>query len=140
MLDSIIIIIASSALFLYWFRYTCLLLLAQHSAEQALKVASTIRLSFPQIQDALQTNPSTSELDRLHQKLEYDYRTLTDLLGHARGADSIERTLLTMDFKVMRGWYKLTRSSNHLLGRNAIAEMCSILGYFAAEIAESSAA
>ncbi len=134
MLASILIIIASSGLFLYWFRYTCRLILAQADGEQAVEVASMIRLRFPQIQEDLQMMAQTPTLDRLHESLEQDYHILTDLLHQARGADSIERRLLTIDFHLMRIWYGMTRRHHRVGASNALAEMAMILGNFAADI------
>ena len=131
MFASVFIITACSLLFLYWFRHTCLLILAQNSSEYALKVTSTIRLSFPQIQDALQAAPRTTALDRVHASLEDDYRILTDLLQQTTGNNSIEHRVLAIDYKAMRIWYKMTRTLDHALARNALAEMSSILGFFA---------
>jgi hypothetical protein len=138
---SILIIIASSALLLYWFRYTCALILDREvNADYALKVASTIRLNFPQTELALKAEPRPPALDRLYESLENDYRILTELLSDGTGGDSIERRILTIDFKVMRLWYGLTRNSRNLpRARGALSEMSSILGYFAAEIAQSGA-
>jgi hypothetical protein len=140
LLSSIVIILVSSLLFLYWFRCTSLLILGQRSrAEYALRVASTIRLSFPEIHSALQTELETPALDRLNRALESDYRILTELLRQ-EGAASIERRILTIDYKVMRIWYRLTRSSHGLpWARNALLEMSSILSYFAGEIGQSAA-
>ena len=141
MLASILIIIFSFVLFLYWLRYTCLLLLQNRSVNYALKVASTIRLSFPQIQEALQTTTQTTALDRLKESLEHDYKILTSLLQHAPGGASIERRILTLDYKIMRGWYILTRTNRDLAkARKALAEMSAVLSYFAAEIGKSATA
>jgi hypothetical protein len=137
-LASGLIIISSSALFLYWFRYMCLLLLVQEdSAEYAFQVASNIQLSFLHVQAALQTLPRSAALDRLHERLDQDYQLLTELLRHP-GGDSIEHRILRVDYQVMRVWYQLTRTSRHpQQARKALREMSSILGYFAAEIGES---
>ena len=141
MTASIFIIVSSSALLVYWFRYTCTLILGQkQNADYALKVASTIRLNFPQTEIALQTNLRPFALDLLHESLENDYRILTDLLSGAAGDNSIERRILTIDFKIMRMWYGLTKTGRDLpRARGALSEMSSILGYFAAEIAQSGA-
>jgi len=134
-----LIIIASSALFLYWFRYSCLLLLSQQgSAGYALRVASNIQLSFPHVQEALQAIPQSAALDRLHERLDQDYELLTDLLRHP-GGESIEHRILRVDYHIMRVWYQLTRTSQLLQARNALGEMSAILGFFAAEIGESAA-
>jgi hypothetical protein len=136
--ESIVITIASSALFLYWFRWTCLLILGERVAQDMVQVASTIRLSFPQVQEALQTQAPA--LDRLYESLENDYHILTEILHEARGADSIQRRILTIDYWVMRIWYRLSKPSRKLLQANkALAEMSCILNYFAAEIGERSA-
>jgi hypothetical protein len=139
---SILIIIASSAAFLYWFRQTCLLILAQRSqTEYSAKVTSTIRLSFPQTEAALDTESTPSALDRVHEDLENDYRMLTELLGHATGAVSVEHRLLEIDYKAMQFWYKMTRSNgHHSLARKALGEMSSILGCFADELGQDAAA
>jgi hypothetical protein len=137
---STLIIISSSALFLYWFRYTCLLLIRQGSAEHAVKVTCIIRLSFHQTQETLHT-AQPEVLDRLHESLERDYEILSDLLRHATGGISIERRILTIDYKLMKGWYAVTRTGRNLAqARKALSEMSSILSYFAEEIGLSAAA
>ena len=140
MLASGFIIVGSSALFLYWFRYSCLLLLAQKGgAQYALQVASNIQLSFPDVQAALRTKASSAALEQLLERLDQDYDLLTELLHHP-GSDSIQHRILRFDYQVMRAWYQLTRTSGHpLQAQKALGEMSSILGYFAAQIGESAA-
>jgi len=141
LLASVFIIIVCSALFLYWFRYTCLLVMRQGQAEYALKVASTVRLSFNEVQQALRTEQRAAALDGLHQALEGDYHLLTELLQQITGEASIERRMLTLDYKVMQIWYKVGRANPNLLcAKNALTGMSSILGYFAAEVGQSAAA
>ena len=141
MLASGLIIISSSALFLYWFRYTCLLLLeSEDKAAHAFHVACNIQLSFPQVQAALQTPQPGATLDLLHLRLNQDYQLLTDLLGHP-GGGSVEHRILRIDYQLMRFWYKVTSIGCDLLrARTALAEMSSILAYFAAEIGENAVA
>ena len=91
LLMCILIVIISFELFLYWFRYTCLWILAQNSsANYALKVADTIRLSFPTVQQALRTEVQRPELDRLHQSLDHDCQVLTKLLNQAGGSYTLD--------------------------------------------------
>jgi hypothetical protein len=139
LLVSIFIIAASSVLFVYWFRYSCLLVLSQGSSEQyALRVASTIRLSFPDVKLALQDEIERPALDSLHESLDRDYATLTDLLHHARGSETIERRLLAADYRMLKVWYRVRAGAGDVAGaRRALTEMSSILTYFAAEIGES---
>jgi hypothetical protein len=142
LLASIFIIIVSSVLFVYWFRHTCHLILAQRdTSEYAIRVASTIRLNFPQVQAALHVTEQTPALDRFHQGLENDYRILTDLLRQATDSDSIEHRLLAAHYKVMQGWYKIARTRSDLgQARRALAEMSTVLGFFAGELGEGAAA
>ena len=142
MLASLFIIVISTGLFVYWFRYTCLLLLAQRSgAEYALKVASTIRLSFPQVEAALLAAPQRAALDRVHQGLENDFRILTELLGQSSGSEPLEHRILAFDYKLMQVWYKLTSSRGNLgMAKYALGEMSSILGYFADALGQSASA
>jgi hypothetical protein len=138
---SIVIILVSSVMFLHFFRYTCLLLINKGN-QRCQAVASTIRLSFPQVKEALAAQTHTASLDHLHQSLEKDYQLLMDVLGQATGSsDPIERRILDIDYKVMQSWYKMTRTSKNLAqAKMALSDMSSILNYFAAEIAESAAA
>jgi hypothetical protein len=138
---SIVVILASAVMFLYWFRYTCLLLIERSNAEYALKVASTIQLSFPKVKETLQSHSHTASLDNLHRSLDNDYQLLMDVLGQAAGStESIERRILAIDYKIMQTWYKITRTKNLVQARKALSEMSSILCYFAAEIGESAGA
>jgi len=138
---SIFIILASAVMFLYWFRYTCLLLIEKGNADYALKVASTIQLSFPLVKATVQAHSHTASLDHLHRSLDNDYQLLMDVLGQAAGSsESIERRILAIDYKVMETWYKLTRTKNLGQAKRALSEMSSILSYFAAEIGESAGA
>ncbi len=133
MLISGLVILASTVLFLYWFRYVCLLLRSRRRSEYALRVASTIRLSFPHVREALAGKSRSVTLEQLHQSLENDHQVLMELLG---GAESFERRMLTLDYRVMEGWYKATRSIHPLQAKRALSEMSTILSCFAAEIGE----
>lgn len=126
-------------MFVYWAHWTCLLILNQQSSEHAVKVASAIRLSFLQTEEALRTNLVTADLDQLQIALEHDFELLTDLLQQG-GPETIERKVLALDFKVMRVWYEAVGTKNLLLGKGAIAEMSSIVRYFASEIGQSASA
>ncbi len=136
MIASILIILVSSGLFVFWFRYTCLLLIGQGSAEYALKVASMIRLEFPRVQAILGGESPTTGLNHLHAALQHDHRILTDLLRE-NARVSLEHRLLALDYKVMQAWYTISRSRPHLLrAKYALAEMGAILQYFASEMGQ----
>ncbi|HUI53374.1 MAG TPA: hypothetical protein VLY04_00290 [Bryobacteraceae bacterium] len=133
MLASILIICFSLVLFVYWFRYSCILLL-RNRAEQAAPTAD-IRFNFASVQERLKT---AQALDPLHQSLQRDYQVLTYLLRHAAGLEleSFEDRLLVLDYRVMQGWYGLTRTAAPRQARRALGEMADVVGVLANRIAQ----
>jgi hypothetical protein len=133
MLASVLIIAFSLVLFIYWFRYSCILLLRNRADQPALDAAD--RFSFAHVQQSLKT---AVELDPLHLSLERDYKVLTYLLEHAAGLEleQLEYRLLVLDYKVMRGWYRLTKSAAPRQARRALAEMADILGVLVGRIGQ----
>ena len=84
MFASILIIIFSSALLAYWFRYSCLLLL--RSVESASMGVVDQRFSFEEVRERLSNQ---AHLDPLHQSLSRDYQILVYLLEHASGLENL---------------------------------------------------
>jgi hypothetical protein len=117
MVASILITVVSLVLLTYWFRYSCLLLLRSH--EQ-------------------QPTEVQGELDPVCQAVERDYRLLTYLCRHAAGlADqSLEERILILDFKLMRIWYRLTRTWAPTQARNAVSEMAAVVAFLGQKIGE----
>ncbi|HUB78328.1 MAG TPA: hypothetical protein VMB03_06000 [Bryobacteraceae bacterium] len=132
MIATVLIITFSLALFIYWFRYSCLLLL-RRSAEQTVPAASGF--SYVAVQQNL---PDAVELDPLSQALDRDYRLLTYLLDHAAGLEleKLEYRLLVLDYRLMQGWYRLTKSAAPRQARRAIGEMADVLNVLAGRIGE----
>src|SRR5690242_20752140 len=108
MLTSVLIIVFCSALLVYWFRYTCLLLV-RNAAEDA--DSSAVRSSF-HFHDVQARLDSETELHPLDAALRRDYEVLSYLLRHASGIalEGFEERMLVWDYKAMRLWYSLTRS------------------------------
>lgn len=141
MLVSIFIIFVSLMLFVYWFRYTCLLILsAKTSRDYASQVATANQLTFLDTRDRLIQEKDVAPLDGFHRSLDHDYHLLTYLLEHAAGqsgsAGSIENRILMLDFKVMSMWYYLVRHLSPPRGRNALIEMSSIVNHLANSMGE----
>jgi hypothetical protein len=139
MLPSIVIIICSIGLLVYWFRYTCILLV-RNSAEELRSLsaaASQSSFCFAEIQVRLGAD-STAELDPLHSALQRDYQVLSYLLEHASGLalESFEERLLVWDYKLMQVWYSFTRTAAPDQARNALREMASVIGILAGRIGE----
>ncbi|MBL8178497.1 MAG: hypothetical protein JNK48_27735 [Bryobacterales bacterium] len=148
MFVSIVIIALSMLLFLYWFRYTCLLILSTKTAKDyTTKVASANQLEFPGIVSRLKTvaeGDAVADMGALQQSLERDYRLLTGLLQHAAqfqmGGLTLEQRMLMIDYQVM----KLVFGASHRMvqpehARKALAEMADIVAHFANAMGERSA-
>jgi hypothetical protein len=140
MFASVLIIGFSLVLFAYWFRYSCILLL-RSQVEQAASApaAADNRFSFMEVRERLKTEPV---LDPLHRSLNHDYQVLIYLLEHAAGLElaSIEDRLLMLDYRVMQGWYRLTKIAAPAQARKALSEMASILGVLSWKMGEQASA
>lgn len=133
MLTSILIITVSLVLLVYWFRYTCILLVRNSAASVASEMPQ--RFSYPEVQTRLR---SEEALDPLQIKLQKDYELLVYLLEHAAGLEmqSIEDRLLVWDYKVMRVLYALTRTAAPIQARRALSEMAQVIGILAGRLGE----
>jgi hypothetical protein len=136
MIASVLIITFSLVLFVYWFRYSCLLLL-RRTADQP--VADADRFHYVTVQQGLTAG---LDLDPLHQALDRDYRVLTYLLEHAAGLEleQLEYRLLVLDYRVMQSWYRLTKSAAPRQARQALGEMANVLQVLVSHIGEQTGA
>src|ERR1035437_1691681 len=136
MVASVLIVVFSLALLVYWFRYSCILLLRNQAELMASsKVADDGRFHIAEVRELLLTE---QQLDTLHTSLNRDYQLLTYLLEHATGLElaTIENRILVLDYKVMRWWYRLTRTAAPQQARQALYEMASILNVLAQKMGE----
>jgi hypothetical protein len=127
MFASVLIFILSFALLIYWFRYSCVLLLrnqTEHAASLRLAIPGTFTCA--EVQDRLR---DASELEPLYRMLERDHEVLTYLVRHASGIklESFEEKLLLWDYKVMQFWYGVARTIAPQQARQALSEMASVL-------------
>ncbi|HEX3743770.1 MAG TPA: hypothetical protein VHW09_07565 [Bryobacteraceae bacterium] len=132
MIASILIIAFSLVLFIYWFRYSCLLLLRSSSEQPA---AAAERYHFITVRQNL---PGAVALDPLRQSLDRDYRLLTYLLDHAAGLEleKLEYRLLVLDYRMMQIWYRLTKHAAPRQARSALSEMADVLNVLVGRIGE----
>jgi hypothetical protein len=137
-IQSILIIAFSLGLFVYWFRYTVLLLLSEDNVREHKPMAG--HLSLVETCEALRETHADAALNRLERALDKDYRMLRYLLGHAAGLGlrPIEHFLLMLDYRLLRMWYRVTRYASTTLARGALQEMASILTYIAYKMGERS--
>jgi hypothetical protein len=141
LLVSFLIIGVSLTLFLYWFRYTCVLILsAKTSRDYAAQIASANQLTFLETRNYLMDESSAAPLENIHRSLDRDYRLLTYLLRHASSdgspGRSLENRILMIDFRLMSIWYWLTRRVSSQRARHALLEMASIVGHLANTMGE----
>jgi len=135
MIASIIIAAFSFALLLYWFRYSCILMLRNSSMELATTVVADSQFSCRQVKELLRGN---TELDGLERALDRDYRLATYLIEHAVGLDlnSVEDRLLVLDYRIMQWYFRVTRSAAPQRARRALAEMADVVGVLAGRLDE----
>jgi hypothetical protein len=140
------VIIASSsvALFAYWFRYTCLLILsARTTRDYAVSVATANQLGFLEVQAVLR-DPIAADLDQLKDALDRDYKVLTYLLKHAANPSSgdaaIEKRMLEINYKLMGAWYSASRRFSPAAACRALDEMSSVVAHFANSMGERAVA
>ena len=135
MIISTLIIAVSAVLFLYWFRYTCVLILSTRTTrDYSEEVATANELAFAEVQDLL-GSAAAGDLDTLQKLLERDYRVVNDLMKRATdlrvGGDTLEEAMLRIDFRVMSVWYNLSRRYSLSNARTALDEMSQVVAHFA---------
>jgi hypothetical protein len=137
---SIIIIVISTVLFVYWFRYTCVLILRTRNVRKyAQQVAQINHLSFLEAQQKLASLPSPNEtFETLHQSLDRDYKVVSYLLRHAgtQSGESIEEHMLRLDYHMMRVCYFLAKPFSRRSARQALMERASIISHLANAMGE----
>jgi hypothetical protein len=139
---SLIIAGVSAVLLLYWFRYSCLLIVRSRKEDDlASEVAQANGLSFPDVRAQVDSVPPRS-LEALYRSLEDDRRILTYLITHTLEPDVslMERNLLAMDYALMRAWYKVASVISLVCARAALREMSDLVGCLACAMGRSSAA
>ncbi len=135
MLTSVLIIAISLALLLYWFRYSCSLILSTGAASDCrLEVAAANQLKFLEVQDCLDT-ASAASFDSLKRSLDRDYELVNYLHRSAKHSEEpanvVEHSMLRADFHLMRIWYPVVKLFSTSQARAAIDEMAQIVGHLA---------
>lgn len=136
MIASILIIGISLALFVYWFRYTVILILRTAAApEYAQRVASANHLSFVDVKQKLHASAEPGNLGGLYQVLQSDYRALKYLLRHAAnvqpGGYTAEQRMLMINFRLMTVWFQAISRFRPAAAKLILLEMSGTLEFFA---------
>ena len=136
MFASVLIIAFSFVLLVYWFRYSCVLLLGDRGRSVASSAtALDPRFGFTEVQRRLS---GKEKLDPLQRSLRRDYEMLIYLIEHASGLEleSIEDRLLVADYKLMQWQYDLTKTLFPSQARRSLSEMASVLAVLARRMSE----
>jgi hypothetical protein len=88
---------------------------------------------------SLQANDSN--IDRLRDALDRDYAVLSDLLKYtgSMGESSLETKMLEANYKVLRGWYQMSRRFSPAAAARALDEMSQVVAHFANIMGEAAA-
>ena len=143
LLINVILTASSVALFCYWFRYGCLLILAAEAPhDYSEEVASAHSLSFPEVRAALGRQDVT-DLGFLHTCLERDFVIIMSLLEDTPRASfdiGFEDAMLKIHYGAMSAWFRLTRGNVHEFSTEALEEMSLVVAHFANAMGERRAA
>jgi hypothetical protein len=136
------LIATSVVLFCYWFRYSCLLILATETFhDYSQEVAEANQLSFPEIRSKLRKK-ETADLCYLHKCLERDFAIITCLLEHTPRASfdpGFEDAMLKIHFRTMSACFHLSRNNLRDLASDALEEMSLVVAHLANQLGERSA-
>jgi hypothetical protein len=143
MILSTLIIAVSLVLFVYWFRYSCVLILnTRTTTDYSAQVAAENQLSFAELQGMLESSAAT-ELVQLRESIERDFAVVDGMLAKAtgleEGSDAIENAMLRVDFRIMSAWFSLSRRFSDSGARTALDEMSQIVAHFANTYGERAA-
>ncbi len=140
MIASICILAISTGLFVYWFRYTCMLILnTQTSTDYAGEVAAANELSFLEVQSAI-PSAGRGHLVAIHNLLDRDYDMVSRLLEKSLGVgdegSTIEQAMLRIDFLAMKVVFHLSRPVSDRLARRSLTEMTHVVAHLANSFGE----
>jgi hypothetical protein len=138
MITTALVLAASLGLFVFWFRYTCVLILsAKTSRDYAGEVAAVNGLTFVTAERALLQVSKARDLDDLCMAMQRDYAVVCGLLKHAGfETGGVEDAMLRIDFRMMNTLYSVSRHLSPRHAANAVLEMSQIIGHFADSMGE----
>ena len=132
------IIILSVAMFVYWFRYSCVLILQSSWSEELARVVAVQNgLSFGSVEESLARADTAQSMDRVKDLLDRDLARVLGLLSNCPGVQetgqSLECRMLMLDYRLMKAWFAVTRSTAGPKAQDALREMALVVGYLAGE-------
>jgi len=136
------LVATSVVLFCYWFRYSCLLILATETLhDYSEEVAEANQLSFPEVRSKLRRRDAP-DLDSLHKSLERDFAVIAYLLENTPATSldpGFEDAILKIHFCTLSACFHLTRNNLRELASDALEEMSLVVAHLANQLGERSA-
>jgi hypothetical protein len=144
MIIGVLIACSSFALFAYWFRFTCKLILSTKTCQDySYQIAASNDLGFAAVKTA-SISASGDDLDRLASDIGHDYQVIRRLLDKTEAieptADALEETILRVNFNLLNAAYLVVRPLSEPLARVVLAEMADVVSHFANTVGERSMA
>ncbi|MBM3761829.1 MAG: hypothetical protein FJW36_16475 [Acidobacteria bacterium] len=132
---SILLIGLSVALFAYWFRYSCLLILRTQTPEDFSGAVSRENgLSFDLVKRQIEAT-GDANLAELYASLEREYAVVNSLLDQispsSQSENLLEIKLLRANFRVTQLWFRLSHTFGLRSSISALSEMADTIGHFA---------
>ena len=142
MLASLLIIGVSTALFLYWFRYTCELILSTRtSASYAIRVSEAYGLNWSRVAASLEVAPSAA-LNQMQQGLSHDFNRLNLILDRSAAIEadevSFERGMLRGYFCCCGAAFSVMQRCSENSARLVLSSMAQVVEHYANLIGERS--
>ncbi len=127
--------VAVTLIAIYWFRYTCLVILRRQAVKDYSRVVAEANgLTFLESRNKIERE-GYDTLDSIQRSLHRDYELVCSLLRHTavcgRGANTFQRLVLRADYYLFRSIYPVARVSSGTLARYALIEMASVVSYLA---------
>ncbi|MGD0695117.1 MAG: hypothetical protein ABSB82_09715 [Terriglobia bacterium] len=129
-----LILILSTAVFLFYFQATCQTILRRKfDREYFQSIVNANRLEFPWVLKFLEDSDGPVDFTRVRQSLECDFLALTYLLKHSAGHQqrySWDVRLLMLYFRLVH-FFMVVRHALRLREERALVNLTSILQYMA---------
>ena len=140
LITTIALLVGSVALFLYWFRYSCLLILnAETASESGYALASTHGLHFVDVQSQL-ADSHPAELNKLGAALARDYAIIQKLLLTADQESELHNRMLGLYYQAAQFTFRLSRALSPRVACQALEQMTTVVAHLANVAGEAAAA
>jgi hypothetical protein len=143
MLINGLIVACSLVMLVYWFRYTCLLLLnTKPPKDYSKQVAATNQLNVFEVKNRLVSSANVEQLDELRRLLDRDYRLIMYLMRQGARFKSagyeLDQSVFMLNYQLLKLVYGFSKLS-YSLSRRHLLEMANVIVYLANLMGERAA-